>query len=145
MSTNTSIDGAVRQEVGEVLVRYATAIDRRDWTLFRTCFTADCEADYGDIGRWHGVDDLTDWMDRTHGGCGHTLHRITNVAVEARDAGVQARSYVDALVLAPDNQTGIRATGYYDDTLVPTPTGWQITHRHFTLVLTQPVANGLTT
>ena len=44
-----------RQDISEVLVRYATGIDRRDWPLFRTVFTDDCELDYGEIGTWHGV------------------------------------------------------------------------------------------
>ncbi len=43
-----SIDREVRQDIAEVLVRYATGIDRRDWALLRSCFTDDCEADYGD-------------------------------------------------------------------------------------------------
>ena len=38
------------QDVADLLVRYATGIDRRDWALFRTCFTGDCEVDYvGDV------------------------------------------------------------------------------------------------
>jgi len=45
-----------RQDIADILVRYATGIDRRDWALFRTCLTDDCDADYGDIGVWHGAD-----------------------------------------------------------------------------------------
>ena len=53
------IDREVRQDVAELLVRYATGIDRRDWPLLRSCFTDDCEADYGDIGRWHDAESIT--------------------------------------------------------------------------------------
>ena len=60
---NAAIDSATRLDVAEVLVRYATGIDRRDWTLFRSCFTADCDIDYGDIGVWHGADAITAYMD----------------------------------------------------------------------------------
>ena len=97
--------------MAELLVRYATGIDRRDWPLF-TCFTDDCVADYGDIGRWHGADALTSWMEETHATCGRTLHRITNQSVERDDAGLAARSYVDAVVMGPGNATGVRAIGY---------------------------------
>jgi len=45
-----TVDRDVRADVADVLVRYATGIDQRDWALFRTCFTEDCEADYGGIG-----------------------------------------------------------------------------------------------
>ena len=34
-----------RDDVAEVLIRYGTGIDRRDWTLFRSCFAEDCDAD----------------------------------------------------------------------------------------------------
>ena len=53
--------------------------------------------------------------------------------------GVTARSYVDAIVLGPDNQTGARSAGYYDDELVPTDDGWKIARRRFTMVLLQSV------
>lgn len=134
----------VNQDVAEVAVRYATGIDRRDWDLFRTCFTADVEADYGDIGVWHGVDEITEFMTTIHEPCGHTLHRITNVAVTlVDDDRVQARSYVEALVLMGDNQNGVRATGFYDDELVHTDGGWRIAKRKFTSVLVEGVGEGV--
>jgi 3-phenylpropionate/cinnamic acid dioxygenase small subunit len=128
------VDREVREDVAGVLVRYATGIDRRDWVLFRTCFTADCEADYGDIGVWHGVDEITEWMAKSHAACGHTMHRITNVDIAKRGDGVAARSYVDAIIMRADNRTGARADGYYDDELVRTDDGWKISRRHFTMV-----------
>ena len=131
------VDREVREDVAEVLVRYATGIDRRDWTLFRSCFTDDCDADYGDIGRWHGADAITEWMKQVHAGLGHTLHRITNQAVSPSGDGVTARSYVDAIVMGPDDRTGTRAVGFYEDELVKTDAGWKIARRRFTMVLLQ--------
>jgi 3-phenylpropionate/cinnamic acid dioxygenase small subunit len=136
------VDRDVVLDVTDVLVRYATGIDRRDWSLFRTCFTDDCEADYGPIGNWRGVDAITAWMEQIHDACGHTLHRITNAAVSAAGADVAARCYVEAIVMGPDNRTGVRAIGYYDDELVRTDTGWRIARRRFTLVLHEPVGAG---
>ena len=136
------VDPQVRVEVADVLVRYATGIDRRDWTAFRSCFAADCEADYGDIGRWHSAEEITTWMREVHDQCGHTMHRITNVVVDPSARGVAARSYVDAIVLGPDNQTGARSAGFYDDELVPSDDGWKIARRRFTMVLLQSVPDG---
>src|SRR5262249_13801915 len=118
--TPPTIDRDVHQDVTEVLVRYATGIDRRDWALLRSCFTDDCEADYGEIGRWRGADAITDWMKQTHAACGQTLHRITNQAVtpSGNDDAVTARSYVHAIIMAADNRTGTHAFGHYDDELV---------------------------
>ncbi len=140
-----------RQDIADVLVRYATGIDRRDWTLFRTCFTEDCDADYGVIGAWQGADAITAWMRDTHEPCGHTLHRITNVAVtpapdgdgdgdgdgDADPGRAIARAYVDVVLLDGANRVATRACGYYDDELVRTNDGWKIARRRYTSVLVE--------
>lgn len=132
-----SVSHADRQDICDLLVRYATGIDRRDWVLFRTCFTDDCVADYGDIGVWHGAEAITAWMERSHAGCGHTMHRITNQQLSPNGDGVTARSYVDSIVMGPDNESGVRAVGYYDDEIVRTDDGWRVARRRFTIVLLQ--------
>src|SRR4051794_27386214 len=74
-------DGDDRAAIADVIVRYATAIDRRDWGLFKTCFTDDCASDYGSIGGWSNVEDLTTFMVGAHAAMGHTMHRMTNIVV----------------------------------------------------------------
>jgi len=130
-----SVDRDTRADVAEVLVRYATGIDRRDWKLFRSCFTEDCVGDYGAIGTFEGVEALTEFMTRAHAAMGHTLHRITNPAVTAgADGRVLARSYVDVVLMDAKNQAGIHAIGFYDDELVRADDGWRIARRRFTMV-----------
>ena len=138
--TQSTVDRDVRQDVADVIVLYATGIDRRDWDLFRTCFTEDCHADYGDVGVWDGVEAITEFMVKSHAGMGHTLHRITNEAVTRSASGVAARSYVDAILLGADNRAGVHAIGYYDDELVQTASGWKIARRRFTMVRVAPLA-----
>lgn len=123
-----------RQDIGELLVRYATGIDRRDWPLFRTVFTDDCELDYGEIGSWSGVDAVTDFMEKVHAMAGHTLHRLSNQAVTVDGDNAVARTYVDALIMAADNQAGVNGIGFYDDEIVRTSAGWRIARRRFTTV-----------
>ncbi|UGU29148.1 nuclear transport factor 2 family protein [Mycolicibacterium smegmatis] len=122
------------QHIVDVLTRYATGIDRRDWRLFRTVFTDDCAVDYGEIGAWNSADAVTDFMEQTHAMAGHTLHRLSNhvVTVDGDTAG--ARTYVDALIMSQDNASGVNAAGFYDDDLVRTPDGWRIACRRFTSV-----------
>jgi 3-phenylpropionate/cinnamic acid dioxygenase small subunit len=136
----SALEPAVRQDVAELLVRYATAIDRRDWALFRTCFTADCHADYGDIGVWDGVDAITEFMEKSHAALGHTLHRITNQAVTREASALCARSYVDLVAMTADGRSGMNAIGYYDDELVASDRGWKIARRRFTMVRLSPFA-----
>ena len=123
-----------RQDISDLLVRYATGIDRRDWPLFRTVFTDDCELDYGEIGTWHGVDAVTDFMDTTHAMAGHTLHRLTNQAITLDGDNASARTYIDAVIMFGDNQSGVNAWGFYDDEIVRTADGWRIARRRFTQV-----------
>jgi 3-phenylpropionate/cinnamic acid dioxygenase small subunit len=129
------VDQLVRAKVGEVLVRYATGIDRRDWDLFRTCFTDDLVADYGDIGTWEGAASITEWMRRAHEPCGHTLHRISNESISPVGEHVVARSYVDAIIMDAENTSGMRAAGFYDDVFTQAHSEWRIARRTFTLVL----------
>ena len=131
-----------RREISDVLVRYATGIDRRDWPLLRSVFTEDCELDYGEIGAFVGVDAVVQFMADTHLWAGHTLHRITNQSVEVDGDTATARAYVDALIMAQDNASGVDAVGFYDDELVRTDTGWRIRRRRFTTVLMRTVHPG---
>ncbi|MCV7357713.1 nuclear transport factor 2 family protein [Mycolicibacterium fluoranthenivorans] len=121
-------------QITEVLIRYATGIDRRDWPLFRTVFTADCALDYGEIGAWNGVDAVTEFMVLAHAGAGHTMHRLSNMAITVTGDTAIARTYLDALILAADNASGVSAIGFYDDELVRTGDGWRIARRRFTSV-----------
>lgn len=126
-----------RQDISDLLVRYATGIDRRDWPLFRTVFTDDCQLDYGEIGSWSGVDAVTDFMEKVHAMAGHTLHRLSNQAVAIDGDNAVARTYVDALIMSADDQSGgqgVNGIGFYDDEIVRTPEGWRIARRRFTAV-----------
>jgi 3-phenylpropionate/cinnamic acid dioxygenase small subunit len=129
-------DGAAKQDIAEVGVRYATGIDRRDWDLFRSCLASDCLAEYEGIGTWESADAITDFMVTAHAGMGHTMHRISNIAIDVHGDGDRAvaRSYVDGILMAADGRSGFNPVGFYDDELVRTPDDWRIAHRTFTMV-----------
>lgn len=130
-----------RADISDVLTRYATGIDRRDWPLFRTAFTEDCVLDYGEIGTWQGVAAVTEFMDQSHAMAGHTMHRLTNMAITVTGDTATARTYVDGLILAADNASGVNAIGFYDDELSRTVDGWRIARRRFTPVRIVAVAS----
>jgi hypothetical protein len=132
----TSIDPAVRQALNDVVLRYATGIDTRDWALLRSCFTEDCQADYGDVGKWDTGNELCAFMEKVHADCGHTLHRMLNQVVRPDGDGFTSRTYGDAIVMRADNRKGLQMHGYYDDRLVLTDQGWQISRRVWTAKLT---------
>jgi len=123
---------ADRDEITDVLVRYATGIDTKDWPLFRTCFTPDVHADYGDIGVWEGVDAITTYMDETHATMPDTKHMLTNIAIDVAGDEAAASTYVHAvLVVTRDPEVSVDAFGRYVDRFVRTPDGWRIRERTF--------------
>ena len=124
-----------RQDIADVLLRYSTGIDRRDWVLFRSCWTADVVADYTEIARWESADAITEFMETAHVDMGHTMHRLSNLAIAIDGNTATARSYVDAILMMPDGKTGLNPTGFYDDDLIRTSEGWRIARRTFTMVL----------
>lgn len=118
-----------------VLVRYATAIDRRDWPLFATCFTEDVVTDYGDLGQWKGRKPFVDHMESGHAKVGPTMHRLTNFVITGRGDHAAARSYVDALLLPLKSGGTIRrAEGWYEDQLIRVGGEWKISNRRFVAV-----------
>lgn len=131
---------ADRQDIAELLVRYATAIDTRDWPLLRTCFSEDVVAEYEGIATWTDIAAMTDFMVAAHREMGHTLHQLSNIAVDVSGEGATARCYVDAVLMARDGAAGLRTIGFYDDELVRGPDGWRIARRHFTMVHVEPLS-----
>ena len=132
----TGLSAQDERSISAVLIAYATGIDQRDWPLFHSLFTADCDADYSSFGKWHGANAITEDMKRAHADLGATLHRITNIEIHRVDGRVQTRCYVDAL-LKPMHEGGPlhRGIGYYDDQFTRTANGWQIAKRQFHAVL----------
>ena len=125
---------ADEHDIAKVLIRYATGIDRRNWALFRTCFTEDVLAEYEGLDPWRSVEEITDFMTTSHIDMGHNMHRLSNLAIAVDGDTATARSYVDAILMAADGQTGLNPRGFYDDELVRTSNGWRIAHRRFTHV-----------
>ncbi len=137
MRSSTTVPNVDTDEAAivKVLTRYATAIDRCDWPLFRSCWTDEVDLDYGDVGRFTDPEELTKLFSQLHDPMGPTYHRLTNFVIAIDEAGdtATARTYVHAvLMLTPDDGANwVEAVGHYDDELVRTDDGWRI-HRRTT-------------
>jgi len=132
----TGLSALDERAITAVLIGYATGIDRRDWKLFHSLFTYDCEADYGSFGKWLGASAITEYMKQAHADLGPTLHRISNIEIRSSGGQVLARSYVDALLTSMNEGGPLhRGVGHYDDQFVRTASGWQIARRQFHALL----------
>jgi 3-phenylpropionate/cinnamic acid dioxygenase small subunit len=120
-----------KAQIAEVLIRYATGIDFKDWERFRTCWTDEVDIDYGDLGQFTSADEFTVLMTQIHDGMGQTYHRISNLVVAVDGDRATARSYVHAVLMAipGDSSSWVDALGHYDDELVRTSDGWRIGKR----------------
>lgn len=123
------------RDITAVIVRYGTAIDTRDWGLFRSCFTDDFRGDYGQFGNWHSREAFAATMQQMHESVGPTLHRMSNTVIACAADDTRARTYVDAILTPRQaDDSHHQAVGYYDDELVRTREGWKIRSRRFTAV-----------
>jgi hypothetical protein len=122
---------ADKEQIAEVLIRYATGIDSKDWPLLRSCWTDEIDVDYQQLGRFTSADALTDVMRQLHESMGPTYHRLSNFVIAVDGDRATARSYVQAvLMLQPNDSTNwVDALGHYDDVFVRTPDGWRISER----------------
>ena len=122
---------ADKEQIAEVLIRYATGIDSKDWPLFRSCWTDEIDVDYQQLGRFTSADALTDVMRQLHENMGPTYHRMSNFVIAVDGDRATVRSYVQAvLMLQPDDSTNwVDALGHYDDVFVRTADGWRISER----------------
>lgn len=120
--------------VEPVLVRYCTAIDTKQWDIFRSCFDTQVAAVYS--GRpYRDLDALAAYMIRVHADLDTTMHRLTNVEACLDGDLARSRSYVDALLVQHDHPLGpcLHVAGTYHDELRLVDGAWRITRREFEL------------
>jgi hypothetical protein len=122
-----------RDDLVELTVRYATAIDTEQYSLLNQVFTDDAHVDYGEVGQWTGGAAVAEFMEAAHVIAAHTMHRVSNQAIDINGDTATMRTYVDALILLEDG-SGANPVGYYDDHAVRTTDGWRITRRSYTSV-----------
>jgi len=131
-----------RQTIVDVVIRYATGIDMRDWDLYRSCFADPCEFDFSS---WNGrpatvmpADTWVDAVRATNGNFESTQHLSTNhvVRFDSDDEAtcvsyMQAQHWYSAERLTSLGHPGDDARwctlgGFYTYTLVRTGDDWRI-------------------
>ncbi|MEC9424872.1 MAG: nuclear transport factor 2 family protein [Actinomycetota bacterium] len=119
---------ADRISVEDLLTRYATAVDQRDWDLYRTVFTPTAEVDYTSAGGIAGpLDEVVEFLAASLPMFEMTQHVIGNVDL-AVDPNDPDRATVSAAFTNPMRLPGgdVWFTGgWYHHDLVRTPDGWR--------------------
>lgn len=124
-----------RMEIQDLLVRYAHAVDTRDWPLFRELFTEDAVVDYTAFGGPRGpVEAVVAFLDSVLPLFTATQHLVANCAITLDGDRATARTMChNPMALPPtgaDQQPRLLVCGlWYRDTLLRTPRGWRLRER----------------
>jgi hypothetical protein len=123
-----------RLEIDDLLTRYASAIDTREWDMLDGVFTTDAELDYRSAGGIQGTyPEVKGWLAEVLPIFTWTQHLVLNRAVELDATGQEGRSRSGFL-----NPNGLTVHGKpwlftvggcYHDRLARTDDGWRITSR----------------
>jgi 3-phenylpropionate/cinnamic acid dioxygenase small subunit len=124
---------ADRIEIDDLLTRYATAVDTRDWDLYQTVFTPDALIDYTSSGGIRGeLAEVTKWLSDALSGFSMSQHLVTNRDIRVAGDTATSRSYFYNPMgrIKRDGTLDLMFVGgYYRDQLRRTGDGWRIAER----------------
>ena len=121
-----------RIEIDDLLTRYATGLDGKDWDLWASCFTPDARIDYSAAGGITGsLEEVRRWLAEVMDRFPMTQHLVTNKVVQIDGDRATCRSALINPMGVPDGDGMMLwiEGGYYSDELVRTGDGWRIAER----------------
>ncbi len=122
-----------RIEIDDLLIRYTTAIDDKNWGLLDQCFIPDAEIDYVSSGGIKGrYPEVREWLQKALAAFPMTVHAISNSVIELDGDSARGKTLVVNPMgfPNPDGSMHIFTVGaYYVDKLVRTANGWRIAER----------------
>lgn len=118
----------------DTVVRYAVALDRRDWALLDDVFADDAVAHYR-TGTCHGRAEIVAMVRRHLGGCGPSQHLLGNHQVVVDGDSASSSCAARVLHLGAGSRAELvpfEVFGTYRDSLAKTAAGWRIRERSVT-------------
>ena len=117
-----------RIEIEDLLTRYATAVDTRDWELYRSVFTADAWIDYRSAGGPVGnLDETVAFLDEALDHFEMTQHLISNIDCHIDGDSAKVSAVFNNPMRLPGGTVWFIG-GRYHHEMVRTDRGWQ-SHR----------------
>jgi uncharacterized protein (TIGR02246 family) len=126
----TAAELAARAEIQEVIVRYAHAIDTRDFDAVAACFAREAEATYGGVRAPPGRDAIAAWLEENLTALAST-HLLGTPLIELEGEHAQAVTPAIAVLLERSGEAAVlRTRGLrYSDVLEHGDEGWRIIRR----------------
>jgi 3-phenylpropionate/cinnamic acid dioxygenase small subunit len=119
------------RDIAAVCIRYASAIDDRDWARLRSCFVPDALGIYHADRPLHGRAAIEEAIRTAVAPLTRTQHFVTNVEVDPTADEATARCALHALHVRAGVAGGEQfvIAGRYRDRFVRTAEGWRIRER----------------
>ena len=116
--------------IRDVMIRYAHGLDRRDFDLVASCFTADAYAEYGD-NKNTGLENIVSRLRRSVSRFQSSTHFMGDQSIEFSGDAAEVQTYaIDYLLYAVDGTLYQSVGGLrYQDTMVRGDGMWKISHR----------------
>ncbi len=122
-----------RLEIDDLLIRYTTAIDDKNWDLLDEVFTPDAHIDYVSSGGIAGpYPEVKAWLAKVLSSFTICVHAISNSRIELAGDCAQGRTLVispNGIPMPDGSIRRITVGAYYHDELVRTNQGWRIASR----------------
>ena len=116
---------ADRLAIEDLLTRYASAVDRRDWGLYRSVFTDDAHIDYTSAGGIAGtLEEVVAFLEAAMPMFAMTQHLVANVEVQIDGDTATVSAMFNNPMRLPDGDTWFTG-GWYHHDLVRTGEGWR--------------------
>ncbi len=124
-----------RIEIQDLLTRYCSALDSRQYNLLDSVFAPDAFVDYTSAGGISGrLPEVKAWLEKALGQFPMVQHYVTNfdILVDGDNAKSRCMFYNPMVLPNSEGKRGpdlVFFGGYYNDRLVRTLAGWRITER----------------
>jgi 3-phenylpropionate/cinnamic acid dioxygenase small subunit len=125
MSGAPGLPVADRLAIGDLIARYATAMDTQDWDLFRVCFRPDARTVMDRVGEFATREALIELLAPRFTSFAVLQHFITNVVVSGDADAATARSYFVSHHV-PHGAAAYTYGGTFEFDLARDAEGWRI-------------------
>lgn len=125
-----------KQDVEEVLVRYAASVDGKNYEGFKEVFVADATAHYGFGETIKGRQAIVDFIKRTMVKTSGSQHLLGNYRIAVDGDKATSTTSVQAILVGLGDYKGqsVVLWGEYKDRLERRPEGWRIVHRELAAI-----------
>jgi hypothetical protein len=124
------------REIRSVLIRYASALDKKQYDRLDQVFVPEATANYIGLASLEGLDSIIELVSGVLDRCGNTQHLLGNMEIILQGDRARASCYLQAIHVGLGDYSGQVYTvwGEYRDQLVRTAAGWRISHRELAVL-----------